>query len=169
MDIGLLIARVVVGLAMAAHGAQKLFGWFGGAGPTGTGGFFEMLGFHPGTLFAVAAGLGEFGGGVLTALGLFGPCGPALVILVMLVALVAVHRRNGFFVTSNGIEVPLIYAAAALAFGMAGPGAFALDTVLGLPGWPVMQRWIAIGIGVVGAGVVLAARRTPPTPAPAAA
>ena len=67
MDAGLLIARLIVGLGLAAHGTQKLFGWFGGHGLTGTGGFFESLGFRPGVLFALAAGLGELGGGLLTA------------------------------------------------------------------------------------------------------
>ena len=78
MDAGLVVARVVLGLLMASHGAQKLFGWFGGYGIAGTGGFLESLGFRPGRLFARTAGLGEFGGGLLVALGLFGPVGPAL-------------------------------------------------------------------------------------------
>src|SRR2546428_533738 len=82
---------------LAAHGAQKLFGWFGGYGLAGTGGFFAGLGFRPGVLFALAAGLGELGGGLLTAAGLFGPVGPALIILVMLVAILAVHWPHGFF------------------------------------------------------------------------
>ncbi|HEY8370791.1 MAG TPA: DoxX family membrane protein, partial [Thermodesulfobacteriota bacterium] len=63
MDAALLIARLILGLGLAAHGAQKLFGWFGGYGIKGTGGFMETLGFRPGALFAVAAGLGEVGGG----------------------------------------------------------------------------------------------------------
>src|SRR5689334_21517873 len=103
----LLIARVILGLSLAAHGAQKLFGWFGGYGVAGTGGFFENLGFRPGSLFAIAAGLGEAGGGILTALGLFGPAGPALIVLVMTVAILTVHARAGFFATANGLELPL--------------------------------------------------------------
>ena len=77
---GLLIARLVLGLAIAAHSTQKLFGWFGGYGLAGTGGYFENLGFRPGRLFAAAAALSEITGGVLVALGLFGPIGPALMI-----------------------------------------------------------------------------------------
>jgi putative oxidoreductase len=73
MDAGILIARLIVGLAIAAHGAQKLFGWFGGHGLKGTAGFFESLGFRPGIFFALAAGLGELGGGLLTAAGFLGP------------------------------------------------------------------------------------------------
>ena len=77
MDTGLLIARLVFGSVMAAHGAQKLFGWFGGHGIAGTGNFFDSLGFRPGRLLAVAAGLGEVSSGLLVASGLFGPVGPA--------------------------------------------------------------------------------------------
>src|SRR5205823_3541045 len=86
MNEGLLVARLVLGLLMAAHGAQKLFGWFGGYGLTGTAGFFEQLGFRPGRLFAAAAAVGEVVSGVLVALGLFGPVGPALMLSVMIVA-----------------------------------------------------------------------------------
>ncbi len=79
MDLGLLILRFVVGLTLAAHGAQKLFGWFGGYGLDGTGQFMETLGFHPGRRHAALAGLTEAGGGVLLALGLLTPLGAALV------------------------------------------------------------------------------------------
>ena len=88
MHTGLLIARLVFGLLMAAHGAQKLFGWFGGYGLNGTGGFMEKLGFRPGRLFAAAAGFSEFAGGLLVALGLFGPVGPALFLSVMILSLI---------------------------------------------------------------------------------
>ena len=93
MDIGILIMRIFFGLAIAAHGSQKLFGWFGGYGIKGTGQFFEGLGFRPGSMFAAAAGLGEFGGGVLLALGFFTPFGAASVLAAMLVAMVSVHLR----------------------------------------------------------------------------
>src|SRR5205814_7539283 len=86
MDTGLLIARLVFGLLMAAHGAQKLFGWFGGHGLAGTAGFLESLGFRPGRVFATAASLAELAGGLLAALGLLGPIGPALIVSVMIVA-----------------------------------------------------------------------------------
>src|SRR5215470_9273999 len=104
MDIGLLVARLVLGLLMAAHGAQKLFGWFGGHGLTGTAGFFESIGFRPGHLFATAAALGEVGSGVLVALGLFGPVGPALMLSVMIVA-GSIHWPNGLFAMNNGYEL----------------------------------------------------------------
>ena len=105
MNEGLLLARLVFGLVMAAHGAQKLFGWFGGYGIAGTGNFFESIGFRPGRLFAALAGLGEFGGGLLLALGFLGPIGPALILSVMIVAAVSVHWGKGLFSTTNGIEV----------------------------------------------------------------
>src|SRR5574341_137330 len=104
IDLGFLIARVLVGLLMAAHGAQKLFGWFGGHGLQATGEFFGQLGFHPARLFAGAAALGELASGLLIALGLFGPVGPALMLAVMVVAAITVHWRNGLFAATNGIR-----------------------------------------------------------------
>src|SRR6184192_2730280 len=132
MDAGLLVARVVFGLVIAAHGSQELFGWFGGYGLAGTGGFFESLGFRPGRLFAALAGLGEFAGGLLLALGFLGPVGPALVLSVMIVAAVTVHWGKGLFSTTNGIEVPLLYASTATGLALTGPGRFSLDAVVGL-------------------------------------
>ena len=92
---GLLVARLVLGALMVAHGGQKLFGWFGGDGLAGTAGFFEQLGFRPGRLFVITASLAEAAGGLLIALGLFGPVGPALLLSVMIVAAVSVHWGNG--------------------------------------------------------------------------
>src|SRR3977135_277649 len=113
VSFGLLVLRVVVGLIMAAHGAQKLLGWFGGYGLRGTGEFFVQLGFQPGRAFAAAASVSEIVSGLLVALGLLGPIGPALMISVMIVAAITVHW-HGIFATSNGVEVPLLYATAAL-------------------------------------------------------
>jgi putative oxidoreductase len=169
MDFGILALRLVLGLLMAAHGAQKLFGWFGGHGLAGTGGFFESLGFRPGRLFASAAGISEFGGGLLVTLGLFGPVGPSLMLSVMIVAAVSVHWPNGLFAMSNGIEVPLLYGVGALALALAGPGLFSLDGLLGLtPLWTSTVRCAVLIAGILG-GVANLALRRKPTPAPAAA
>src|SRR6266705_478234 len=126
MDIGILIVRVFFGLAMASHGAQKLFGWFGGYGIKATGGFFEQIGFRPGAAFATAAGLSEMGGGVLLTLGLFTPFGAAAVLAAMIVAIVSVHIKNGFFAMTNGIELPFLYAVSVLGLAFTGAGAFSL-------------------------------------------
>src|SRR3989442_1154632 len=120
VDLGILIVRLLFGAAIAAHGAQKLFGSFGGHGLKGTGGFFEMIGFHPGVPFAAAAGLSEFGGGILLGLGLLTPIGAAAVLSAMLVAMISVHLKNGFFVMNNGIETPFLYAAAAFGLALTG-------------------------------------------------
>src|SRR5882672_3695538 len=132
MDTGILVIRAFFGLAMAAHGAQKLFGWFGGYGIKNTGGFFEALGFRPGAAFATAAGLSEMGGGLLLTAGLFTPVGAAAVLSSMLVAMVSVHLKNGFFATGNGIELPFLYGVAALGIALTGGGAFSMDRMLGL-------------------------------------
>src|SRR5471030_1645682 len=114
-DLGILLLRVLFGVPMVAHGAQKLFGWFGGYGLKGTGGFFEGLGYRPGTLFAAAAGLAEFGGGLLTMLGFLNPIGPALIVMVMIVAALTVHLKSGFWQANGGYELPAMNIAAALA------------------------------------------------------
>ena len=165
MDAGLLVARTVFGLVMAAHGSQKLFAWFGGYGLAGTGGFFESLGFRPGRFFAALAGAGELFGGLLMALGFLGPVGPALVLSVMIVAAATVHWHHGLFATSNGIEVPLLYGAAATALALTGPGQYSVDGLLRLtPVWTPAVALAALVVGVLGALANLAIRR----PAPAA-
>jgi putative oxidoreductase len=163
VDLGILIIRVLFGVALAAHGAQKLFGWFGGYGLKGTGGFFEQLGFRPGVPFAAAAGLSEFGGGFLLALGLFTPFGAAAVLSAMLVAIVSVHLKNGFFAMGNGFELPFLYAVAAAALAFTGPGAFALDAWLGLTS--LNQPYLVAGVlvlSVIGSVVTLGSRRPAP-------
>jgi putative oxidoreductase len=146
---------------------QKLFGWLGGHGlPGNTGGFFEGLALRPGVLFVLAASLGELGGGLLTAAGFLGPVGSALIILVMLVAISAVYWPNGFFASSNGIELPLANLTAALAVAFAGPGAYSLDGLFGLTALAdPASSWTAVAAAAGLAPGNLAVRR--PTPAPA--
>ena len=160
MDTGLLIARVVVGLVMAAHGSQKLFGWFGGHGIAGTGGFFEALGFRPGRFFATAAGASEVTGGLLVAFGLLGPLGPAMIIAVMIVAIATVHWAHGLFAQNNGFELPLLYIAGAAAIALIGNGAYSLDAALGLS-WRPEVVWTVLALGVFGGFGNLLVRRAP--------
>ncbi len=168
VNLALLLARLV-GLGMAAHGAQKLFGWFGGHGLAGTGGFFEKLGFRPGKQFALAAGAGEFLGGLLLAAGLGGPLGPALIVLVMIVAAMSVHLKNGFLQGNNGFELNAVYIALAIVLGYTGPGELSLDHALHLHVLgSIMQTTAAFAIAVVLALLNVAVRRPlPPAPPPA--
>src|SRR5437870_2901735 len=162
MNEGLLLLRLGLGLLMAAHGAQKLFGWFGGHGLDAVGGMFESLGFRPGRTFAIAAGVSEVAGGLLTASGLFGPVGPALVLSVMIVAAVSVHLPNGLFAMSNGIELPLLYGVGAAALSLTGPGALSLDALLGLSTLftPALNA-AALAAGILGGAANLALRKRP--------
>ncbi|HEY0615001.1 MAG TPA: DoxX family protein [Candidatus Elarobacter sp.] len=133
-DLGLLAARLALGLSYAAHGTQKAFGWFEGPGPEGAAGFMESLGFKPGKQYATVASDGEIVAGLLIALGLGGPVGPAILLSGMIVAQNTVHRPNGFFAAKNGIEVGVLYSAGALALASSGYGAISFDRALGLEG-----------------------------------
>ena len=165
MSVGLLILRLVVGLSLAAHGAQKLFGWFGGYGLTGTGQFLEQLGFRPGRLQALQAGLAETLGGLFLAAGFLTPAAAAAVVAVMLVAAVSVHLKSGFFAQGGGYEYTLVLGAAALALAFTGPGAISADDALGLSLSGDAWGLAALAAGLVGGAVPLLARR----PAEAAA
>jgi len=163
MDFALLLLRAVAGPVMAAHGAQKLFGWFGGHGIAGTAGFFEQLGFRPGRPFATAAALAELVGGALIALGFLGPVGPAIVLATMIVAVVSVHWPKGLFAQNGGYELPLVYAIIAVVLALTGPGAYSIDAATGLASlWNESLVLVALVVGIVGGIVNLAARRSTP-------
>ena len=150
---------------MAAHGAQKLLGWFGGHGLAGTSGWLDTMGFKPARLHAAVVGLAEFGGGALLILGLLTPLGAAAVGGVMFVAIATVHWRNGFFNTGGGYEFNLLIAATAIALAITGPGEISIDH---LAGWSLAGlAWgvAALGIAAVAAGSVLAMRKRPPAQA----
>lgn len=159
METGLLVIRVALGGIMAAHGAQKLFGWFGGPGLAGTGGWLEAMGLRPDRMWAALNGLAEFAGGALLVLGLITPLGSAAVAGVMLVAIATVHWRNGFFNSNGGYEFNLLIVAVAIALAFTGPGTISIDD---LAGWALAgPEWglAALGVSVVAAGSVLAMRR----------
>jgi len=162
-DIGLLVLRVVFGLIFAAHGAQKLFGWFGGYGIAGTSGWLESSGFRPGRFFATALGLTEFVAGLLLALGFLGPVGPALIVAVMIVAMITVHWKNAFFVSTNGIEHPLMFAVAAIGLALTGPGRYSIDYQQNWLRWENPRiTWVILAIGVIIGLANVAIRRPPP-------
>ena len=135
VDVGLLVLRVVLGVIFAAHGAQKLFGAFGGPGIEGTAGFHGQLGIKPPYLMAVLAGLAEFAGGILIAVGFLTPLAAVALILTMAVAVFTVHLKNGFFNMNGGYEFNLALAGMALTLLITGAGAFSLDAVLGIVLW----------------------------------
>lgn len=126
MDTGLLIIRLVVGILFIGHGAQKLFGWFGGYGLKGTGGWLESIGLKPGVLMAFLAGAGELIGGLLFAAGVFTWAGAALITITMLVATFTVHWKNGLWSAQNGFELNLVLIAVAIGVALIGPGAYTL-------------------------------------------
>lgn len=150
MDVALLALRLVVGVLFSGHGAQKLFGWFGGHGPRGTGGFFESLGFRPGLPFALLAGASELTGGLLLAAGLFVPAAALLFAGVMTSAIAAVHWRKGIWNQNGGIEFPLVVATVAFSVAALGPGRLSLDAALGIDWHGLWWALAAVALGALG-------------------
>lgn len=166
MELGLLVLRVVVGLLFMGHGAQKLFGWFGGHGLQGTAGFFEQgLGLRPGRLHAAGAGGAEFFGGLLLALGLLTPLAAAMLIGVMAVAVATVHFSKGLWSTEGGYEYNAVLTAVAFAVAAAGPGNWSIDHAVSLDlngaGWALA----ALAAGIVGGFAMLTVGRSAPSTA----
>ena len=128
MEYGLLILRLVVGLLFAAHGAQKLFGTFGGGGPEGTTAFFASLGYRAPAAMAVVVGLAEFGGGLMLAAGFLTPLAAFLLTTVMLNAIATVVWPKGFL---GGYEFEVTLATVAVALAATGPGELSLDDAIG--------------------------------------
>jgi len=127
---GLLALRTGIGGVLVAHGVQKLFGWLGGYGLEGTGAAFEQMGFVPGRRSALAAGLGETGGGLLIVLGLATPVAGGAAVGTMIPA-ATVHAPRGFFATGGGYEYPALLGISAAALTFTGPGDWSLDALLG--------------------------------------
>ena len=124
---GLTLLRVIAGLTFAAHGSQKLFGWFGGYGLAGVGQWMESIGLAPGYLMALLAGSAEFFGGLALIVGLLVRPAAAVLAVTMLVAIVTVHLANGFFMSNNGYEFALALMAISLAVLIEGAGKLSLD------------------------------------------
>ena len=167
MDLGRLLLRLTIGGTFFVHATQKLFGWFGGYGPDGTGQFFESLGLRPGRRNAIAAGSTEAGCGILMTLGLATPLAAAGLSAVMITALRTAIWNEGFKPATGEHEVLL--AVASLALTDSGPGRPSLDSALGLersgPGWMLA----ALGIGAAGSAMAISrGRREPAGPAPTA-
>jgi putative oxidoreductase len=162
-DIGMLLARATVGLAFASHGAQKAFGAFAGPGPTAAAGLMEGLGFKPGSRYATLSAYTELAAGSMLALGAGGPLAPAAIVSVMTVAMISVHAKNGFFAQKGGVELGVLYGAAAVAIAMGGYGRLSLDVLLGSDDSPdegILTTVALIG-GAIAAAVVLARRDVP--------
>jgi putative oxidoreductase len=151
ISLGLLVLRVAVGLTIAGHGAQKLFGWWGGGGIGGTARMFDAIGFRPGRATAVLGGVAEAGGGLSLALGLFTPLGSLAVVSMMLGAIIAVHRPKGWWNQNGGMEFPTLIGVIALVLVLTGPGRYSLDRALGLdwagPAWAVAVLLAALVSG----------------------
>ena len=131
-SLALLIVRVTTGGLLAAHGAQKLFGWFGGPGVEGTTAWVESMKLRPAWLWARAAGLSEFGGGLLTAAGFLNPLGPIAGLGAMAIATTKVHLGKPIFVSAGGAELPVTNAAVLTGVALAGPGRLSLDRLFGV-------------------------------------
>ena len=151
MSYGLLLLRVVIGGTVFAHGAQKLFGWFGGHGLRGTAGFFGSMGWRLPLLMAFLAGLGETSG-LAFAFGLLTPLAALGIATVMLNAIFAVHWRNGFFNGDGGVEFPLALGTVAIAVAATGPDRFSIDNAIG---WAdnISGLWWGLGVAIAAAAI----------------
>lgn len=159
MNTGLLILRVFVGLALAAHGSQKLFGWWGGPGVRGFLGHLTHMRFRPAPLWVAGAIGTEIGGGLLLALGLLSPLGSVGVGSAMLMAIASVHWGKGFFGQGGGVEVPLLYLVPAAVLGITGPGSYSLDSLFNITLPEPVTGIVAAILAVAGVAVAMAGRR----------
>jgi putative oxidoreductase len=151
-----LLARVTIGLLFVGHGSQKLFGWFGGGGPEGTGKFFEAIGLRPGQRHATAAGVSETAGGVLFAAGAATPIAAAALSGVMITAIRTVHWEKGVWSTGGGYEYNLVVLAAVFGLTENGPGRWSLDAALGKPRWGTGWAFAALAAGAAGSAAAIA-------------
>lgn len=151
------IARATIGLLFVGHGTQKLFGWFGGGGPEGTGQFFEQVGLRPGRRYALAAGAAEAGGGLLFTLGAATPLAAAALSGSMITAIKTVHWEKGVWTSSGGYEYNLVLLAAVFGLTENGPGTWSVDGALGRGRWGTVWALAALTAGSIGSATVLGA------------
>ncbi len=170
VSLGLLLLRVVGGLTIAVHGAQKLFGWFGGSGFTGTVAMQKNLGFKPPLLWAIFVILGELGAGLSVAFGFLTPLGAAGMFGAMFMAIAKVHWKHGFLMTMSkrGFEYPLQLLTTAVVVGLVGSGSYALDTLLGIAFPQAVLFLLLAAAALVVDFIGLAISRTKPAVAPPA-
>ncbi len=154
IDAALLILRVALGLVLAAHGCQKLFGWFGGPGLSGVRRMMRGLDVHPSIFWAWVSAVNEFAGGLLTVLGLLMPLGPLMIFASMIVAVFRVHSAKGFWNTSGGYEYPLVLLVDAFVLGLIGPGLYSVDAAITFA-FPEPAA-MTIGLLIVMAGFAIA-------------
>lgn len=165
-DAALLLARAVVGGSIAAHGAQKLFGWFGGPGVEGASQMFGSLGFQRPETMARVASVTEIASGLMIATGTGGPLGPMMLISTMTVAAGSVHLKNGYFAQNKGFELNTMYAVLALLLSVEDHGKFSVDEVTGLRDkMNPAVGWLALA-GGIGAAAYILSRREPRGEAP---
>src|SRR5579875_3495088 len=148
---GKLLLRATIGGYFFGHGMQKLAGWFGGAGPEGTGQFFESVGLRPGRQQAYLAGAAEVGGGALLAFGLFTPAAVSVLTGVMTTAVRHVHWKNGPWNGDGGYELHAIILGSLAALADSGPGPHSLDHALGIEARGMTTMLLALGTGAAGA------------------
>ena len=149
-DFGLLIIRIVIGLTMAAHGAQKAFGWWSGPGPDGWTGAMTHMGFRPAAGWAAVSTGAELVGGLMLAVGFATPLAVAILTAQLIVIIFQVHWANGFFNTKGGIEFPLVLLAGVIGIALTGPGSISVDALLELA-YGLDLRLALVGLGVVAA------------------
>lgn len=161
INLALLVLRVVVGLGLAAHGAQKLFGWFGGPGLAGFANGLGSMGVKPARPWALVAALAEFCGGILVAVGLLTPIAGLAACGSMLSAIFLVHLGKGFFAAKGGWELPLTMLAALFAISVAGPGVFSFDQILRVSLPEPITWYVTALVVLLGTGVAVATKKLP--------
>jgi putative oxidoreductase len=158
-----LVARMTIGLLFVGHSTQKLFGWFGGGGPEGTGRYFEQVGLAPGRRSALAAGAAEAGGGLLFAMGAATPLAAAALSGTMITAIKTVHWEKGVWSSRGGYEYNLVLLAAVFGLTENGPGKWSIDATLGKSRWGTVWALAALAAGAAGSAATLASARSEPS------